>query len=126
MTNTKQLTQLTPRQADFMRLYTSPDSPSFSNCYQSAIAAGYSDQFARNLIHLNPSWLSTSIGQIAAIQPDELMTELARIIKDASEPTIIRLKAIQLNMQAYSMLSQRKDQENTVVELHVDLTGATR
>ncbi|MGH7195183.1 MAG: hypothetical protein ACREGA_00165 [Candidatus Saccharimonadales bacterium] len=114
---------LTPRQNAYMQAYVSPDSPSFGNSYQSARTAGYRDQTARNLMHLNPEWLSDNIGQIVAIQPDELITELATIIKDGSEPTIIRLRAIELNLKAYGMLSQRQEAAQTAVTLNIDLTS---
>jgi CO dehydrogenase/acetyl-CoA synthase alpha subunit len=118
-------TVLTPRQSAYMRAYNDPASPSFSNSYQSARAAGYSDQFARNLLHLNPDWLSTSMEQMAitAIKPEELMAKLAEIIQSSTEPTIIRLKAIELNMRAYSMLVPTKEPERNTVTLSLALTG---
>lgn len=115
----------TPRQSAFLKSYTDPTSTSFGNCYQSALAAGYSVTTARNLTHLNPAWLSDNIGQIAEIiEPDDIMKELTAIINSDTEPTIIRLKAIEMTMKAYSMLVQRKEVATPeVVTLSIDLTG---
>lgn len=125
MAKVKQTTVLTPRQAAYMEAYADPASPTFSNSYQSARKAGYSEQTARNLTHLNPSWLSENIGKMAAIQPDELIKELAAIIRNDSEPAIVRLRAIELNLKAYGMLSQRQEHQSKVVTLNVDLTGVS-
>jgi len=102
---------LTPRQSTYLQAYSSADSPTFGNAYKSAISAGYSIQTARNFNHLKPEWLSENIGKLATMQPDELMRELTAIIQSNTEPTIIRLKAIEMTMRAYSMLVQHKELE---------------
>jgi hypothetical protein len=116
---------LTPRQNTYMQSYSDPASPTFGNAYKSARVAGYTDQTARNLTHLKPAWLSENIGQMAtvAISPDELMATLASIIHNDNEPTIIRLKSIELTMKAYNMLAQHREQAPQVVTLNVDLSG---
>lgn len=38
-----------PRQITFFVGYTDPESPTYSNAYQSAIAAGYSETYAKNI-----------------------------------------------------------------------------
>ncbi len=120
-------TALTPRQSQYLHGYHDPASPTFGNSYQSALAAGYSIQTARNFNHLQPDWLSENIGQMAttAISPEQIMAELTAIINDDSEPTIIKLKAMEMTMKAYNMLLQRPDATPTVVTLNVDLSGAT-
>lgn len=126
MKSNTQATALTPRQSAYMKAYADQGSPSFGNSYQSALVAGYSQQTARNLTHLKPEWLSESIGQLASIvEPDDIMRELSAIINDTTEPTIVRLKAIEMTMKAYSMLAQRRDPAPKSVTLNVDLTGAT-
>jgi hypothetical protein len=125
-TNTKSLTNtLTPRQSAYLQAYTDPVSSSFGNSYQSAIKAGYSLQTARNLTHLRPAWYSANIGQIAIISPDDIMRELTAIIQSDIEPTIVRLKAIEMTMRAYSMMVQTKESERQTVTLSLDLTDAT-
>lgn len=119
---------LTPRQNAFLRAYTEPTSSSFGNCYQAAMLAGYSDQTARNLTHLKPVWLSENIGQVlpSTITPDEIMAKLTGIIEDNNEPTIIKLKALEMTMKAYSMLVQQKDTAPKTVSINIDLTGGNK
>lgn len=112
---------LTPRQATFIQAYTQPSSPTFSNCYQSARLAGYSDKTARNLSHVRPSWFSEIEGQIGAIQPQQLTEVLTGVIYNESEPTIVRLRAAELMMKYYGMFQRRST--TTKVSVQLDLTA---
>ncbi|USN96465.1 MAG: hypothetical protein H6797_05375 [Candidatus Nomurabacteria bacterium] len=122
MKDIKQHSSLTPKQSAYIQAYASPDSASFGNSYQSALLAGYSFQTARNMTHLRPEWLSENIGQMAVIKPQEIMQELTTVIHNENEPTIIRLKAMELSMKAYSMLQQRTATEPTAVSISIDLS----
>jgi hypothetical protein len=116
-------TKLTPRQKSFMVAYTDPESVSFGNAYQSARAAGYSETTSRNIMHLQPSWLSETIGQIVdTIEPERLTSLLSGIIYNPEEPTLIRLRAIELMMKYYGMLN-RQDSEHKSVTINIDLTS---
>lgn len=53
--------ELSPQQIDFLKYYTDPKSGTFSNATQSAIKAGYSQDYADNLTSLMPDWLSENI-----------------------------------------------------------------
>lgn len=55
--------ELTPQQIDFLKYYTDPKSETFSNALQSALKAGYKQEYAENLTHLMPDWLSEAIGK---------------------------------------------------------------
>lgn len=120
------VTALTPRQSAFVHAYSNPDSPTFSNTYKSALAAGYSEQSARNFTPKRNAWMSDIVGEMAenaAISPEQIMATLTDIIHDDMEPTIIKLKAIEMTMRAYNMLVQQRDNSPKVVTLNVDLTG---
>lgn len=122
-TNTLSTTILTPRQSAYLQAYTDPASSSFGNAYQSAISAGYSRQFARNLTHLKPAWLSESIGNVmTTIQPEQLTQMLTGVMYSETEPTIIKLRAIELMMKYHGML-HRQSVSPTTVTLSLDLTG---
>jgi hypothetical protein len=97
------LSPLAPRQRLFMEYYLNADSPSFGNCYASAVRAGYTDQTARNLMHLRPSWLSETIGQNTTLEPADLLARLAQIIDDRRETTTNKLRAIDMMMKHYQM-----------------------
>lgn len=113
----------TPRQAAFIAAYTDSRSASFGNAYQSAKAAGYTDKTARNITHLQPMWLSDSLGKMGVVvNPDEIMQQLTNVIRSETEPTIIKLRALELSMKAYSMLIQHTEKTQATVVLNVDLT----
>lgn len=54
---------LDPRQTLFLTYYLDPKSDTFSNAYQSAVKAGYSEEYSLNITALMPDWLSESIGR---------------------------------------------------------------
>jgi len=114
---------LTPRQNAFLKAYTDATSPSFGNCYQSAISAGYSDATARNLTHLKPEWLSDNIGQMTVIQPDDIKQALTGIAYSQNEPTILRLRALELMMKNYKMIGNGSTGEPKTVSISINLTG---
>ena len=56
-----QYTQPDPRQSLFLSYYLDPKSETFSNAYQSAIKAGYEEEYAKVIIHKDLDWLSDSV-----------------------------------------------------------------
>lgn len=50
-----------PRQSEFLNNYLNPTNDNFSNAYDSALAAGYTEEYAKNILNLYPKWLSESI-----------------------------------------------------------------
>lgn len=63
MTNPKGANQYKtdPRQANFLANYLDPKSDTYSNCLQSALKAGYEQEYAENLLNIMPKWLSESM-----------------------------------------------------------------
>lgn len=55
--------ELTLRQTEFLRHYLAPQSETFGNALQSALKAGYSQEYSENITALMPDWLSESIGR---------------------------------------------------------------
>lgn len=53
-----------PRQSEFLKAYLDPKSATFSNALQSALEAGYSQEYAENIKSLMPDWLSESIADL--------------------------------------------------------------
>lgn len=97
------LSTLDPRQNKFLELYLSATSPSFGNCYQSAMQAGYTSETARNLTHNRPKWLSEKLGQMQVMEPELLLLKLTTIINDRRETTQNKLRAIDMMMKHYQM-----------------------
>jgi hypothetical protein len=103
---------LNPRQRKFMELYLDTQSVTFGNCYKSALAAGFSDQTARNLTHNKPGWYSETLGQQQGAQPEHLLLKLTEIMSNPTEPTQNKLKAIDMLMKFNGMY--KLAQHNTV------------
>lgn len=51
-----------PRQQLFLAYYKDPTSKTFSNARQSALRAGFEEEYADNILGLMPTWLSEAIG----------------------------------------------------------------
>lgn len=50
-----------PRQILFLSYFKNPKSKTFSNAYQSALKAGYSEEYSQNITGQMPDWLLESI-----------------------------------------------------------------
>lgn len=50
-----------PRQKLFLAYYLDPKSETFSNAYQSAIKAGYEEEYAKTILNQDLDWLSESL-----------------------------------------------------------------
>lgn len=101
------LSTLDPRQDKFLELYFSVTSPTFGNCLQSALRAGYSTETARNLMHNRPKWLSEKLGQMQTMEPELLLLKLTGIINDGAETTQNKLRAIDMMMKHYQMFGDK-------------------
>ncbi len=102
------LSTLDPRQDKFIELYFSVTSPSFGNCYRSALSAGYTSETARNLTHNRPKWLSEKLGQMQTMEPDLLLLKLTSIINGGTETTQNKLRAIDMMMKHYQMFGSSR------------------
>jgi hypothetical protein len=60
-----------PRQSLFLVNYLDPQSETFSNALQSALKAGFSQQYAESIMSLMPEWLSEKLGDSRRIQQAE-------------------------------------------------------
>lgn len=60
-----------PRQTLFLSYYLDPKSSTFSNAYQSAIKAGYEEEYAKVILHKDLDWLSESVKDNDLLQKAE-------------------------------------------------------
>lgn len=66
-----ELAVVDPRQSNFLAFFLDPKSETFSNALQSALKAGFSKEYAENITHLMPAWLSESIGELQMLSKAE-------------------------------------------------------
>lgn len=81
---------LTPQQELFLANYTNPKSPTFSNALQSALKAGYAQQYAENITDLMPDWLWENIGDTKRlIKAEKVLDEMLDLdAQDSAEKKI--------------------------------------
>lgn len=60
-----------PRQQLFLANYLNMESPTWSNALQSALKAGYSQEYAENITAQMPTWLLESLGNNKRLQKAE-------------------------------------------------------
>lgn len=53
--------ELNPQQLLFLKNYDDPKSPYFGNAFKSAVAAGYREEYAKNILSQNLTWLSENL-----------------------------------------------------------------
>lgn len=71
-----------PRQALFLAAYIKPDSKTFANAYQSALSAGYGEEYAKVILS-SVDWISESI------KDEELVRKAEAALVEALEYTTI-------------------------------------
>lgn len=59
-----QYTEPDPRQQTFLAFYLDPTSETYSNFLQSALKAGYSQEYSESISAQMPAWLSENLGKM--------------------------------------------------------------
>ena len=68
--------ELSPRQILFLKGYLDPKSETFSNALQSALKAGFTQEYAENITNLMPNWLSEAIGSGPIVEKAEKLVNI--------------------------------------------------
>lgn len=68
---------LTPQQQSFLKAYLDPKSPTWGNALQSALSAGYSQEYSESITHQMPDWLAENLGKTKVVQKAQKNLELA-------------------------------------------------
>lgn len=66
-----------PRQSEFLVAYLDRDSDTYANALQSALKAGYSQEYAESITHKMPTWLAEKVGDESLIKKAEKALEEA-------------------------------------------------
>lgn len=99
--------ELAPRQSAFLKNYLDPTSETWGNATQSAVKAGYTQEYAENLTTEFPKWLQENLGDTTLVEKalvnlNTALTEDDKNIKwDATKFTLSRL--------AKARFSERKE-----------------
>lgn len=75
----------TPQQVDFALRYYVPNSHTYANAYKSAIAAGYTETYARSITVKDLAWLEAIVSDIVGKKTDkQYLLEKAKKVLDVS------------------------------------------
>ena len=85
MTKSKQKAkekEFTPQQIKFAMFYYLPDSPTYGNARQSALKAGFSDEYSRNITVKNLNWIKDVMLEIGGkgVSKDKLVRKAKRVL----------------------------------------------
>lgn len=85
MTKSKQKAkekEFTPQQIKFAMFYYLPGSPTYGNARQSALRAGFSDKYSRNITVKNLNWIKDVVLEIGGkgVTKDKLVRKAKRVL----------------------------------------------
>lgn len=97
-----------PRQELFLKEYLNPQSPLWGNALQSALKAGYSQEYSESITAQMPDWLSERLGKSKLVQKAEKNMELALegLLDDPEKGK----KELQYKASEFILKTQGKDQ----------------
>lgn len=110
-----------PRQSLFLQYYLDPKSEFFSNALQSALKAGYEQEYAESITSKMPTWLAEAVGDGYLIKKAE--ANLKEFLETASEKVKADMTKFVLERLNKGKYSERRELSGRVqVE---QITGMT-
>lgn len=111
----------TPQQEKFLLLYLDPKSPSFANAYESAMEAGYSDDYARIIAmpSVNNLWIQQARNLIK-MGPEHLSQALSSEALSPLNKASDRIRALELIGKMQGVFIDKK------IVAHVNIEEALR
>lgn len=102
---------LDPRQALFLEYYLNPQSKTFSNIYQSAMKAGYTENYASNL-NSKVSWVVENSREVTK---DELVVKAKKVLNKSLDSQDERLAQDTAKFVAKTDIEFSEKQEHSIV-----------
>jgi len=78
---------LDPRQIAFLSGYLNPDSPTYANALQSALKAGYSQEYAESITKQAPNWLTENLGTDKLV--NKALNRLDELLGDTEDKKVV-------------------------------------
>jgi len=113
---------LTPQQELFLAEYVNPKSPNFGNATQSALKAGYSQEYAENITHLMPDWLSENIGDMKRLRKAEKVLDKTLDMEAISDEGKVDTSLLTIQNKTAQFFAERLNK--TKYSSRNELTGA--
>jgi hypothetical protein len=80
------------RQIRFLELYLDPKSETYTNAYQSAKKAGFSEEYSQNITGQMPKWLSESISQSERVLKAEKVFDECLTMETGDDSQKLKIK----------------------------------
>jgi len=108
----------TPKQELFLDLYLDPKSATFGNAYQSALSAGYSEAYAKQIKSpaIGNEWLQDN-PRIISLTDKHIHAGVDSIATDKTVKPADRLKAYELSAKLKGLLVERKHERIEVISV---------
>lgn len=113
---------LDPRQAKFLSNYLDPNSKTYSNIYQSALDAGYSESYADNMRAKSLKWVSGNVGEVTK---DKLVSKAKRVLDKSLDSVDEKIAQDTAKFVAKTDAEFSEKQEHTLVLPKPILGGAS-
>lgn len=107
--------ELNPQQEAFLAYYLDPKSETWSDARQSALRAGYEDEYARNIMSLMPKWLSENLEESGLVA--KAYANLYEFIDDKEN------KNIKWDATKFTLTTLKKDKFSE--KKQIEITGLT-
>lgn len=95
-----------PRQTLFLTAYLDPKSKTFSNAYQSALQAGYEDEYAKVILNKDLDWLSEHVKDSLLLQKAEKRLEQILNFEPVDDEGRIDNSLLANQMKAISLVAK--------------------
>lgn len=99
--------QVDPRQALFLASYLDPKSETFGNCLQSALKAGYGEEYSKALMAKMPTWLSEKV------KHSDLVVQAEKNLKTFLSDSYTEHDKIKADITKFTLERLKKDDYST-------------
>jgi hypothetical protein len=109
--------QRDPKKQDFLRRYYEPTSETYANAYKSAIDAGYSENYARQIVSIGSRWIK--IGNYVNstnLTPEHIIKSAEKIALKPDAKDSDKIKSIEFLAKVHGMLIEKKVIAHTNIE----------
>jgi hypothetical protein len=103
---------ITPKQLKFIELWLEPTSATFGNAYQSAIAAGFSKDYAIKITanSTDVEWIGDARRRLTTFQPEHTVRSIQNLAQNAQQERD-RLRALDMLARLQGLYIERVHQQ---------------
>ena len=113
----EQSIQKDPKKQDFLHRYYNPSSETYANAYQSALAAGYSENYSKQIVSVGSRWVKIgNYVDATNLTPEHIIKSAERIALKPDTKDSDKLKSLEFLAKTHGMLVDKKIVAHTNIE----------